>query len=182
MTEDDPGAGVASDGDERITAFWQAARARVGFGKLETVLGGGPLDVVPPPSFAFGDTPELSDELLDLVLRGRKTATSTAMAEFERAGETGPKVGDVSIVLDGAGEPRALIRTTRADVVAFGEVDAEYAAAEGEGDLSLESWRADHERYWRRVLGDDVFSLDMPILAERFELVYPVEGASPPVD
>lgn len=182
MSEDQPGADVASDGDDRISAFWQSARAHVGFGKLETVLGGSPLDVVPPPSFAFGDNPETADALLELVLTGQKTATSTAMVEFERNGETGPRVGDLSIVLDGAGEPRALIRTTAADVVAFGEVDEDYAAAEGEDDLSLETWRAEHERYWRRVLGDDAFSIDMPILAERFELVFPLDGPTPPVD
>ena len=44
--------------DERIAAFWQAARGHVGFGKLDSVLGESPEDVVPPPSWSYGDDAE----------------------------------------------------------------------------------------------------------------------------
>ena len=40
----------------------------------------------------------------------------------------------------------------------------------------------EHEKYWRRVLGDDAFRADLPIVTERFELVYPTSGPTPPVD
>ena len=76
-------------------------------------------------------------------------------------------------MLDGAGEPRALLRTTQVEVAPFDQVGEDFASAEGEDDRSLASWRAEHEKYWRRVLGDDRFSVDLSVVQERFEVVYP---------
>ena len=176
-----PTAGVeAGTQDTRIADFWEAARGHLGWGKLDAVLGESVDGAVPPPAWSFGDDARLADELLALVLAGRKTATSSALAEY--ADEPLPKVGDVSIVLDAAGDPRALLRTTEVEVLPFDQVGAELAAAEGEDDLTLESWRREHEVYWRRVLGDDGFSPSMEVVTERFELVYPTSGPTPPVD
>lgn len=105
-------ANIATDADDRITAFWQAARGHVGFGKMESIVGGSPLDVVPPPSFSFG-VGEEADALLTEVVAGSRTSTSAPREEF---GDELPRVGDLAIVLDGAGEPRALIRTTEIEV------------------------------------------------------------------
>ena len=111
------------------------------------------------------------------MLEGRKRATASSVAELEAAGEPVPAVGDLSILLDGAGHPRALSRTTRVDVVPMGEVTEEFAALEGEDDGTLESWRREHTRYWTRVLaGSDVAVDDaMPVVCERFEVLYPRE-------
>ncbi|ADG74070.1 protein of unknown function DUF437 [Cellulomonas flavigena DSM 20109] len=180
MTEQ-PTAGVEADTqDTRIADFWEAARGHLGWGKLDTVLGESVDGAVAPPAWSFGDDARLADELLALVLAGRKTATSTALVEF--GAEPLPKVGDVSIVLDSAGDPRALLRTTAVEVLPFDQVGADLAAAEGEDDLTLESWRRQHEVYWRRVLGDDAFSSSMDVVTERFELVYPTSGPTPAVD
>lgn len=177
MTEQQP-AGTGTE-DTRISEFWDAARAHLGWGRLDAVMGTSDDDVVAPPTWSFGDDARLADELLGLVLSGRKTGTSTALVELEDEGVPVPEVGDVSIVVDSAGDPRALLRTTAVEVVPFDRVGAEHAAAEGEDDLSLESWRREHEVYWRRLLGDDGFSTDMPVVTERFELVYPTRGPAP---
>ncbi len=92
--------------DLRIAAFWQAARGHVGMGKLDQVMGGSPEDVVPPPSWSYGNDAEAED-LLARVLDGRKTATALAVAELAQVGLEVPRVGDLSIVVDGAGDPRA---------------------------------------------------------------------------
>jgi hypothetical protein len=106
-------AGIAADGDDRITAFWQSARAHVGFGKMETIVGGSPLDVVPPPSFFIGDDEE---DLLGDILASGGGETSAPRGQFEEL----PRVGDLAIVLDATDEPVALIRTT--EVVVGDEV------------------------------------------------------------
>ncbi|MBO3090219.1 ASCH domain-containing protein [Cellulomonas dongxiuzhuiae] len=168
--------------DTRIADFWDAARGHLGWGKLDTVLGESVDGAVPPPAWSFGDDARLADELLALVLEGRKTATATALVEFTSGDEPLPRVGSVSIVLDSSGDPRALVRTTDVEVVPFDRVDAAHAAAEGEDDGTLESWRREHEVYWRRVLGADGFSPTMDVVVERFELVYPTQGPTPPVD
>ena len=58
-------------------------------------------------SFAFGDTPELANELLALVLAGKKTATCWAVS----GGLNGVEVGKRWIVNDVEGRPRAIIET-----------------------------------------------------------------------
>ena len=92
-----------------------------------------------------------------------------------------PRVGDLSIVVDSAGDPRALLRTTEVEVVPFDQVTAEHASAEAEGDGSLGSWRAQHEQSWRRVLGE-AFSPSLDVVLEQFELIYPTVGPTPAVD
>ena len=128
--------------------------------------------------YAFGDSPALSDELLDLVLNGPKRATAGLVVEYEQAGDPVPQAGTLSVVLDGAGRPRCVLRTTQVQVAPLGTVDAAFAYDEGEGDRSVEWWRAAHERYFRRALpamgipldGVDLWALDC--VFERFELCW----------
>lgn len=93
-----------------------------------------------PEAWAFGAEPAQADELLALVLAGIKSATASSLWAYEAEGEPLPTAGDLSILLDGRGEPRAVIRSTDVHVVPFRGVDAEHAHAEGEGDRSLAHW------------------------------------------
>ena len=115
-------------------------------------------------SFAFGDSPELADELLALVLEGKKRATCWAVAE----GPKGAEIGKAMVVLDGAGRPRAVLRTIELTQRRYGEVDAAIAFDAGEGDRSLGYWRDAHRRYFTRL---KLFDPDMMLWCERFELV-----------
>lgn len=159
----------------RVQEFWEAARVRAGLMRTAVVTGMTTAATMPPPAWAFGDNPTLADELLELVLAGTKTATATSLTELEADGDRLPEVGDLSIVLDGSGEPRALIRTTEVHVTTFDQVTEEQAHAEGEDDRTLASWRREHERYFRRVLEPlgTAFSQDLPIVLETFEVLYP---------
>jgi uncharacterized protein YhfF len=159
---------------ERITAFWESARPKAGRTSHGGAVGERSENVVPPPAWAFGDSPGLADELLGLVLAGTKTATASALWEFEVAEEPLPRRGDLSIVLDGEGVPRALIRTDAVETVPFDEVTAEHARLEGEDDLSLAAWREGHETYWRRTLeaAGRTFDPSMPVVCERFTVLY----------
>jgi uncharacterized protein YhfF len=114
-------------------------------------------------SFAFGDGPELADELLDLVLRGVKT--STCSTEDEPNTST---PGERWIVLDGRGTPRCVIESLEVTYRRYSEVDAAFAHDEGEGDRSLSYWRDAHRNYFGR---QGKFSDDMMLMCERFRLV-----------
>lgn len=116
--------------------------------------------------FAFGDTPELADQLLAMVLQGHKTATCAALTSFSDEGEPMPVVGRRDVVLDGQGRPAAVIETIAVAVRRFDEIDDAFAEDEGEGPLS--EWRKGHEAYFRRNGG---FSPDMELLCEHFRLV-----------
>lgn len=119
-------------------------------------------------TFAFGDSPTLADELLALVLAGKKTATCAALRDYAEDNADKPVVGRRDVVLDGAGRPAAVIETVEVTYRRFDEVDDAFARDEGEGEATLEQWRRDHETYFRRNGG---FAADMDLLCERFRLV-----------
>ena len=123
--------------------------------------------------WAFGDGSALADELLELVGYGKKRATCGSLAAYEEEDEPVPEAGDLSVVTDGKGIPRALIRTTESTVRLFGEVDEQFAYDEGEGDRSYRFWREAHERFFRREseAAGRPFTDDFPVVCERFELI-----------
>jgi len=166
-----PGDGVT---DEAVEAFWVEARRRAKLESLPGYFGPSVIASVRPPAWAFGDDRVTADELLGLVLDGEKTATASAAEDYVGDDNPLPEPGALSIVLDGSGRPRALIGTTDVTVVPFDRVDDAHAAAEGEGDGSLEQWRAEHERFFtdHDPLGRG-FRRDMPVVLERFQLLHP---------
>ena len=120
--------------------------------------------------FPFGDGPELADELLALILKGRKTATCWDAAE----GLKGAEVGKPWAVKNGEGVVRCVLETVELTQRRFCDVDEAFAFDEGEDDRTLASWRAAHEAYFTRNGG---FAPDMLLNCERFRLVKVVEGA-----
>lgn len=159
--------------DERVHAFWELARDHARLNAVPAYFGPTPLDSVPPPAWSFGAGPEQADDLLGLVLAGTKTATAGALWDYEAEDEPLPEIGTLSIILDSTGQPRALIETTEVQVVPFDEVSDEQARLEGEGDLSLEYWRDVHQRFFTEVADHDRgFSHDMPVVWERFRVLY----------
>lgn len=151
--------------DQAIDAFWRRYLA---------ANGDPATDSDTPESWSFGDNPVLADELCQLVLAGIKTATCSALWEYQADGEALPQQGQLSIILDGQGRPRAVIETTQVTIQPFNQVEAAFAYAEGEDDRSLESWRREHWRYFSRTSQDQGWQLDesMPLVCERFRLIY----------
>ena len=148
---------------EAVAAFWRRGQAS----------GALPADRPAPDAVErFGDSPNLADELLDLVLHGPKRATAGSLAAFEHEGAPLPAVGDHWVAADGAGQPRVVLRTTEVRVGPLSSVDDAFAWDEGEGDRTRATWLADHEAYFRRELADLPFDLDMPTVCERFEVIY----------
>ena len=124
--------------------------------------------------WSFGDNPEMADRLLELVLAGPKRATAGALADYEHDGEPVPEVGDLSIVTDGAGRPRAVLRVTDVRVGPLSSVDDRFAWDEGEGDRTRAWWLEAHRGFFHRYLPtigveyDD----DIATVFQRFEVVY----------
>lgn len=158
---------------DAVESFWVLARRHTHIETLPGYFGPSALESVTPPAWSFGGTPEQADELLALVLEGTKTATASALWDYEAEGVPLPEPGALGIVLDGSGMPRALLETTGVRVEAFDQVDEEHAFLEGEGDRSLASWREEHQRFFTEHAGHDRgFRHDMPVVLERFRVVY----------
>lgn len=146
-------------------AFWAQARRHLPSLPAE----------MPPDIWHFGDSPDLAASLADLVLHGPKRATTGLLAEMQAKGVALPEAGAFSLVTDYHGAPLMILRSTRVDIQPFDTVDADFAAAEGEGDGSLRYWQEAHERYFRRScarLGID-WRPDLDVICERFDLVFP---------
>jgi uncharacterized protein YhfF len=127
-----------------------------------------------PQPFTFGDSPALADELAGLVATGRKRATTSLPVEFTAEGLQLPAAGDLSIVTLADGTPVAVIETTEVRAIPFREVDAAFAAVEGEGDGSVTFWRRAHHEYFRRVaaaLGSG-FDETTVVLCQHFRVVW----------
>ena len=123
---------------------------------------------------AFGDSPEMMDELLALVLSRTKQATASLALWFEDDPLGLPRPGDLWLITDGRGAPACVTRTTRVDVMPVGEVDAQFAWDEGEGDRSYDYWITEHRKFWRREAAREGFdySDDLDVVCERFVLVW----------
>lgn len=150
-----------------IEQFWQAY--------LATLPATSPVRDEKYVAEQFGDTPDLANELGGLIVNGTKTATCSALWEWEAEGEPLPEVGLKTIVLNGNNEPLCIIETTEVTVKPYNQVDAQFAYEEGEGDRSLAYWRKEHWRYFSRALPaiGKAPAEDMPLVCERFRLVYP---------
>jgi uncharacterized protein YhfF len=127
----------------------------------------------------FGDSAELADELLGLVLSGRKRATATLVADFATDGQPLPRIGSHWVACDGAGAPRAVLRTVELRIGPLDSVDDAFAFDEGEDDRTRESWLREHTSYFRRVCAarGEEWSADQEIVFERFRVVWPPDLA-----
>lgn len=128
-----------------------------------------------PSSWHFCDNEQDANTCAALVLQGQKRATSPSLWYFESRGEPLPKAGDLHVITNWIGEAQCIIRTTHVEIVPLNEISEAHAAAEGEGDSTLEWWHRVHWEYYHRELEGTGFRprQDMPIVCEYFERVYP---------
>ena len=152
------------DHPKNFYEFWEKVKAECGIREDFT------------DAWGFGDTPELKQELLDLILKGKKRA-SNLLIESELVEYPPSGVGQFHVILNGEDVPTAVIQTVSLRKAKFKDVDADQAYWEGEGDRSVESYLKEHVKYYTRVgktLGFD-FHEDLEVEFERFELVYPCD-------
>ena len=113
------------------------------------------------PCCAYGSE-GVQERLAALVIAGRKRAT---VWDGREGNPTAPGMLWAVMV---AGRAVAVIETVTVGRRRFCDIDAEFAAVEGEGDGSLAFWRAAHEEYFRKAGG---FDPQMWLWCEGFRLV-----------
>lgn len=122
--------------------------------------------------WAFGDSPELADELADLVVAGKKRGTCGSLASYQK--ELPPVTpGTLHIILNGKGDAVCVIRTMALRIIRFDEMSPELAALEGEGDLSLAYWQSAHQAFFER---EGSWSAEMELVYEEFAVIETAEA------
>lgn len=125
---------------------------------------------------AFGHSRLLADELAALVVAGVKRAHATPRRDFETDVEPLPQPGEHLVVLDGDGEPRAIVRNTVVEKRLFNEIDEAFAFEAGEGDLTLSWWLTAHRQDFAARGEAEGFEVHerMELVLEYFERVWPL--------
>lgn len=123
----------------------------------------------------FGNTPEMSNLLLGLILGGEKTITSTSPWLYDDDLQAAPAAGDYWVVIDGDGKPGAVLRTTSVKTLTMDTVTEQDSQYEGPSVRPIEAWRKVHWNFFTRVLAPlgRTPAADMPVTLERFEVVCP---------
>ncbi len=145
-------------------AFWRAFARHAG-------LSAADYQVV-----AFGDGAAMATELAALVVAGTKRATASLRRDYADGRLPLPAVGDFVVVVDGAGAPRCIWRTTEIEIKPLHTVDARFAWDEGEGDRTRDDWLAMHRRYFTRQAEREGFAMHDAIetVFERFTVLWPL--------
>jgi len=117
---------------------------------------------------AIGDTPESADAGAELILSGIKTTTSSAVWDYPDGRI--PFVGALSVLLDGKGQPRAIIETRRVEILPFKDIDEDFAKAYGEGDRTLAWFKLEVGAWYKQSArrAGELFTGDTRIICEWF--------------
>lgn len=126
----------------------------------------------------YGDSPELSEALIELIRTGRKRAGTGLLWAYEHDRQDLVEVGDVEVVVSFDLKPVLVTRITKVSITPFNQVSAAYAAVEGEGDGSLDYWQKGHWAYFSRECARIGRTPDptMPVVCCEFEVIAAVPG------
>jgi uncharacterized protein YhfF len=143
---------------------------------VAAALADTPLDVAGRALHAWdeGDGPAHAESRLERILAGDQRASARPLAALQAEGKGVPVEGDLLVVRDGRGRPRAVVEVIEQRVVPFDLVDEHFAADYGEGDLSLRHWRDTHSAAFEHQ-ASRIGAIDpaLPLVTIRFRLVYP---------
>lgn len=136
--------------DDALESFWRQAVFRARLNHIPSYFGPTALEVVRPPAWSFGTTSAEADRFLREAVSGTTTAIAGSLREYAAGGEPLPEEGEMGIVVDGAGRPRALILTTEIRSLPYAAVGTD-TVVEGSG-----------------------FSPDTEMLVQRFQVLYSI--------
>lgn len=104
-----------------------------------------------------------ANQLVELVLEGKKTATTYLYEGNEKY-----KENDISILTDINGNDVCLIQTKKIIITTFKNITWDLAVLEGENN-SLDDWRKEHYNFFKKINPD--FNKDTKVVFEIFEMI-----------
>ena len=98
----------------------------------------------------FGTDIQLAKKLKDLVLSGKKTATTGLFYPKK----TLPKTLDFGAIKDSQGKVFCIVQYTSISVIPFLDIQMQFISKEAEGDTNQDSWRDSHRSFFVNEYGD----------------------------
>ena len=140
-----------------------------------------PEDIVGLPIEEYGFPGPLRDALVGAILDGRKTSTTSLVAQYLLDDEALPMVGDRGVVVDSSEQPVCVTEVTEVRVVPLAAVDVAHAIDEGEGYETVSDWRTGHEEFWhspefRAAMRDPNFTVSEATEAVLVGFRVPIRG------
>ncbi|RRQ49755.1 ASCH domain-containing protein [Maribacter algicola] len=131
-----------------------------------------------PESWFFHNNQKDADRLAELVVEGKKTASTGLYAWYEEAGADLPTVGTKHIITNFDGTAQAIIVTVQVDTVPFNQISAAYAAIDMGTEVdALAQWKKAHRAFFQNTLEESgqKFTEDMLVVCEVFKTLWPQE-------
>ena len=110
-----------------------------------------------------------NNNLIELVLSGQKTATTSLYFSYINNKEPLPKVGDKSIILYDNDEEACTIEIEKVIITEFKNITPEIAYLEGEGDKSLEYYKNVHNYFFKSIYPE--FNENSKVVIEIFKVI-----------
>ena len=98
-----------------LEAFWVHARNKAKVYPLEAVLGADDMTAFRPPAFSGSEDREEAEAFCQSFLSGERDELVTPRADMPEDFPL-PRIGELSILLDGERKPQALLRTRDVEV------------------------------------------------------------------
>ena len=110
-----------------------------------------------------------NEKLISLVLSGEKRATTSLYSEYIKNKEPLPKIGEKSIIQHDNNNDACLIEVENVIITEFKNITEELAFIEGEGDKSLEYYRNEHYKIFKKI--DSNFNDESKVVFEMFKVI-----------
>lgn len=122
----------------------------------------------------FSDEGEYRKNIIARILDGDVQGESYSIDFFDANSQPLPQVGQYNVVCDMNRQAYAIVKTVEVSAARYGDVTTELARLEGCSTIS--QWRRFNENKYRSLCDrmDIVFSKELPLIFERFEVVYPL--------
>ena len=110
-----------------------------------------------------------NEKLISLVLSGDKRATTSLYNEYIKNKEPLPKIGEKSIIQHDNNNDACLIEIEKVIITEFKNTTDDLAFIEGEGDKSLEYYRNEHYKIFKKI--DSNFNDESKVVFEMFKVI-----------
>lgn len=146
-----------------ISEYWKKFLDSAGLNEEEAGFSG---------EFSF-EPNFVGEQQLFLLLNGKKTAAFSTFESYGINMEPLPVTGELYIVENKDGEPKAVIEVTDVTVRPFGDITWELARKDGENE-NLEEWKERQKEYFEEeaaICGFD-FNESSKILCQQFKVIF----------